>query len=199
MKRKIVLFVCLAGILAAGAFWLSVLERRSKGSSKPGTPQPPAASPAAASAHERAMLTEQLKRKPGHAPVLLRLAELEQEAGRPAQATEHLRTLLKSEPGNREALLELGRALHDSGDVPGALRETRRLLELDPKNVDAHYNLGAIHANQGELEAARQAWTEAVRIGPATESGKRAAAGLQQLVGMSLAATAHTAAARPSR
>lgn len=199
MKRKIAFLICLAGILALGAFWLSVMERRSKGSSKFATPAPAASSPAAANAHERAMLTEQLKLSPGHAPVLLRLAELEQEAGRPAQAAEHLRALLKSEPGNQEALLELGRLLYDSGDVPRALRETRRLLELDPNNVDAHYNLGAIHANQGEVEAARRAWTEAVRIGPATESGKRAAAGLPQLLRISSAVVAPAAAARPSR
>ena len=130
---------------------------------------------------------------------MLRLAELEQEAGRPAQAAGHLRALLKSEPGNREALLELGRLLYDSGDVPGALRETRRLLELDPNNVDAHYNLGAIHANQGEIEEARRAWTEAVRIGPGTESGTRAAAGLPQLPGISSAIVAPAAAARPSK
>ncbi|MDP2996118.1 MAG: tetratricopeptide repeat protein [Bryobacterales bacterium] len=196
MKRKIAFLICVAGILAFGAFWLSVMGRSPKGNSKPSAP---AASPAAANAHEQAMLTEQLKLKPDHAPVLLRLAELEQEAGRPAQAAGHLRTLLKSEPGNREALLELGRVLHDSGDVPGALRETRRLLELDPNNVDAHYNLGAIHANQGEIEAARRAWTEAVRIGPATESGKRAAAGLRQLAGMSSALVVPAAAARPSK
>jgi tetratricopeptide (TPR) repeat protein len=199
VKRKIAFFVCLAAVLAVGAFWLSVLERRSKGSSKSAAPAPAAASPAAAKAHERAMLAEQLKLKPGHAPVLLRLAEIEQEAGRPAQAVEHLRALLKAEPGNREALLELGRLLYDSGDAPGALRETRRLLELDPNNVDAHYNLGAIHANQGEVDAARRAWTEAARIGPATESGKRAAAGLRQLAGMSGAVVVPAAAARPSK
>ena len=185
MKRKITLFACLAAVTAIGAFWLSVLERHSKGGDEPRQSSSASGTPAASKAHELAMLTEQLKRKPGHAPVLLRMAELEQQGGKPAKAVEYLRELLNSDPANRDARLELGRALYNAGDAQGALAETRRLIEADPKNVDALYNLGAIYANLSDFGQARLAWLEAVRVAANSESGKRAAAGLTQIPGAS--------------
>ena len=95
------------------------------------------------SEHELKALGEQLKRKPGHAPVLFRMAELERAAGRHAEAAAHLREILKAEPG-KGSPLELGRALFEAGDVQAALAETASSLTGSRRNVDALYNLGAI-------------------------------------------------------
>ena len=131
--------------------------------------------------HEKVVLEEQLKRNPGHPPILMRLAELEQQAGRPAGAVTYLRSILDKDPKNADARLELGRSLYDSGDADGALAETKRLLADHPSNVDGLYNLGAIYANRNQFDLARQAWKQAVAIDSESESGRKAQDSLAKL------------------
>jgi tetratricopeptide (TPR) repeat protein len=125
-------------------------------------------------AHERAALEEELKRKPGHPPILLRLAEMEREAGKPSGAVPYLRQILDQDSKNEEARLELGRTLYDSGDIEGALKETKQLLADHPNQVDGLYNLGAIYANQNRFDLAREYWSKAVASDPLSDSGSRA-------------------------
>jgi tetratricopeptide (TPR) repeat protein len=132
-------------------------------------------------AHEKASLEEQLKKNPGHTPILMRLAELEQQAGNPAGAVPHLKQILEKDPGNEEARLELGRSLYDAGDVEGATKETKQLISDHPKNVDGLYNLGAIYANQNQLQLAQQYWMKAVAASPNSDSGRKAQDGLAKL------------------
>ncbi len=132
-------------------------------------------------AHEKAALEEQLKRNPGHPPILMRLAELEQQAGHPSGAVPYWRKVLDKDPKNADARLELGRSLYDSGDADGALAETKRLLADHPSNVDGLYNLGAIYANRNQFNLARQAWKQALAIDPKSESGRKAQDGLAKL------------------
>jgi tetratricopeptide (TPR) repeat protein len=132
-------------------------------------------------AHERAALEEQLKKNPDHAPILLRLAELEREAGNIAGAIPYLRQVLDKDPKNLDARLELGRALYETNDIAGALKETQRLLADHHGQVDGLYNLGAIYANQNKPDLARQYWMQAVKQDPQSDSGKRAKDGLAKL------------------
>jgi len=137
------------------------------------TPQNPA--------HERAALEEQLKKNPGHPPILLRMAELESEAGRPAGAVSYLKEALEHDTKNEDARLELGRTLYDTGDVDGAIRETKQLLADHPNQVDGLYNLGAIYANLNRTDLARQYWLQAVAAAPQSDSGRRAKQSLEML------------------
>jgi Flp pilus assembly protein TadD len=132
-------------------------------------------------AHEKAALEEQLKHNPDHPPILMRLAELEQEAGRPAGAVPYLRKLLEKDPKNPDARLELGRSLYETGDAEGALAETTRLIADHPDNIDGLYNLGALYANRNQFVQARQTWTKAVALDPNSDSGRKAQDGLAKL------------------
>ena len=132
-------------------------------------------------AHERAALEEELQRKPGHPPILFRLAEMEREAGRPSGAAAYLRQILDQDSKNEEARLELGRTLYEAGDVDNAIKETKQLLTDHPQQVDGLYNLGAIYANQNRLDLARDYWSKAVATAPASESGNRARESLAKL------------------
>ena len=166
----------LAAVLA-GALWYG-MNRQAIPEVKTQTPvAPPNA------AHEKVSLEEQLQKKPGHAPVLLRLAQIATEQGQPAEARSRLEELLKVEPANVEALLELGRTCYELNDLPCAIAKTEKVVEQDPKHVDALYNLGAIFANTGNTAKAREYWGRAVQVGPDSESGKKSAAGLKQLGG----------------
>jgi len=126
-------------------------------------------------------LQQHLSKKPNHTPVLLRMAQVAREMGKPAEAAQHLRQALQQEPGNREARLELGRALYETGDIGGAIKETQELLSKDPRDVDALYNLGAIYGNMKQDDSARKYWRQAVAIAPGSPSGKLAKQGLTQL------------------
>jgi tetratricopeptide (TPR) repeat protein len=131
--------------------------------------------------HEKAALEEELKKKPGHPPILLRLAELARDAGQPKQAAEYLKQAAAADPKNVDASVELSRTLYEANDVDGALKETKRLLTEHPNQVDALYNLGAIYANLGKPELARQYWAQAVSTDPASDSGRKSADALTKI------------------
>jgi TolA-binding protein len=131
--------------------------------------------------HEKAALEQELKQKPGHPPILLRLAELEQDGGHVDKAIAYLREVVQNDPKNEDGRLELGRALFETGDVQGALEQTENLVKDHPTNVDGLYNLGAIHANLSRNDLARQYWMQAVSTSPTSESGKRAQESLTKL------------------
>src|SRR5579872_5770833 len=77
--------------------------------------------------HELKALSVELEKKPNHPPILMRMAQLSRELGKPEEAIAHLRQLTKTEPNNMEGHLELGRALYESNDIPGAIEETNRV------------------------------------------------------------------------
>jgi tetratricopeptide (TPR) repeat protein len=132
-------------------------------------------------AQELEALRGHLENKPGHTPILFRMAQLSAGMGRLSEAAEHLKEILRQEPDNLEARLELGKVLYESGDVTQAIEQTKQVLEKDPKHVDALYNLGAIYANLNNLDLARQYWEQAVEADPQSESGQNSQKGLEQL------------------
>lgn len=161
-------------------FMLGGLNSYRSGSSPAPTAAPSAQAPQDPT-HEKAALEEELKKKPDHAPILLRLAELARADGKPKQAAEYLKKAVASDAKNVDARLELSRTLYEINDVEGALAETKRLLADHPNQVDGLYNIGAIYANHGNVALARQYWTQAVAADPASESGRKSADALTKI------------------
>ena len=124
MKRKVIIAVVPLAIGIGTLLVLNKMMSPSGSKSSPATTETQSAVPQNP-AHERAALEEELKKKPGHPPILLRLAEMERDAGRPAGAVQYLRQILEQDSKNEDARLELGRMLYDSGDIEGALKETK--------------------------------------------------------------------------
>lgn len=174
-KSAALISVFLAAAIGA-AYW--GLRRPHAREESSGTP---AGSALQNPAHERASLEASLKRRPGHAPILLRLAQLDMEEGKPADARARLEQLLAQEPSNVDALIELGRACFEAGDSACAWRVTAKALEQSPEHPDALYNMGALNANQGRLDKARELWGRAVRAAPDSEGGRKAAEALKRL------------------
>jgi tetratricopeptide (TPR) repeat protein len=177
--QKVIGAVGAAGIVLAALLTLMNKPKPRVTASQAGPPA--AANPAADRAHEMKSLEVELEKKPGHTPILFRMAQLARETGKPADAVQHLKEILKQEPNNQEALLELGRALYEAGDIDGAIAETNRLLALNAKQVDALYNMGAIYGNLNKPDLARQYWQRAVTADPSSESGRRAKESLGRL------------------
>jgi tetratricopeptide (TPR) repeat protein len=137
--------------------------------------------PTADRVHELKALEQELEKKREHPPILLRMAQIAGELGKPADAISYLQRLVKADPGNIDGRLELGRLLFENNDVQGSLRETSKILETNPKQVDALYNVGAIYANLNNAATARSYWNRAVASDPGSDSGKRAREGLEKL------------------
>jgi tetratricopeptide (TPR) repeat protein len=131
--------------------------------------------------HDLKVLEAALTKKPGHTPVLMQMAKLEEGTGKLDKAVEHLEEVVKREPGNLEAKLELGRVLYQRGNVQGALEQTEAILKVQPNYADALYNLGAIYGNLGNARLAREYWGRLVTNDPDSESGKRAKQMMAQL------------------
>ncbi|MBP1609611.1 MAG: hypothetical protein H6Q04_1846 [Acidobacteria bacterium] len=129
--------------------------------------------------HEKEMLTAALEKKPGHAPVLLKLAQIESVEGHLQESSGYLRKLLETDPDNPEANLELGKVLFQLGDVRGALDHTERILNTHPKHEDALYNMGAIYANIGNRREAMEYWKRLAALHSNSESAQKA----QQMMG----------------
>ncbi len=126
------------------------------------------------SEHDVKVLEAALAKKPGHGPVLMKLAKLEEDKGQLDKAADYLQQIVKQEPGNLEARLELGRVFYQKGNIQGALDQTQAILKAQPNNADALYNLGAIYGNLGNAQLARQYWGRLIAADPKSESGKRA-------------------------
>lgn len=135
--------------------------------------------------HDLKILEKALVKKPGHTPVLMNLARLEEEKGQFDEAAKHLTEIVDQDSGNLEARLELGKVLFQRGDVQGALKQTRAILEVQPRNPDALYNLGAIYGNLGNAAMAREYWGRLIALDPKSESGQRAQRMMPQLAGLS--------------
>jgi len=168
-----------------GAFLVFLFSATSRKDPHETRPSRMAAAPAPVEStdHELKALAMQLQKKPGHVPVLMRMAQLERDKGQMKDAVTHLREVLKTEPSNSDAHLELGRLLYETGDVNGAITETEKVLVVDPAQADALYNLGAIYANLGNSQRARSYWTKASETAPSAEIGRKARESLAKLGG----------------
>lgn len=167
-------------LLGGVSVFLLKVTQHSEGST---ASRPAPVSTAQSPEHELKALTAELEKKPGHAPILLRMAQIERDKGQFDDAAGHLREAVKTEPSSQEAHLELGRLLYERKDVNGAIAETEKVLTLNPKQVDALYNMGAIYANLGNAERARSYWSKAVQIDPSADSSRKAREGLAKLGG----------------
>jgi Flp pilus assembly protein TadD len=185
MEKNRVKFIGLAATLAVLAPLVYIAYRAERSDNTP-APTPSAVSPSATAApenpeHEIAALKEQLGSKPGHIPILLRLAQLTRDKGDLTAATAYLRQAVEAEPDNAEARLELGRALFESGDTQQAITETELILKKEPNQVDALYNLGAIYGNLNDRAKAREYFSRAAAADPTSPSGENAKKALAQL------------------
>ncbi len=177
LRRAVAIVILGIAVIAAG-FYLATHAKRSvkeEPSGHSGTGSPAFADGSREkNPHEQEMLRTALKKRPGHLPVLLRLAKIESESGHAQEAAADLRRILDMEPENPEANLELGKVLFQLGDIHGAIRHTEGILKTQPAYEDALYNLGAIYANIGDGNRARDYWTRLTAQHSNSESAQKA-------------------------
>ena len=179
---RLTILGCLSALIAApGLFYLGKNFASHRTASGRATVAAPTQAAADNTKHEAIFLAEALKKKPDHTPVLMRMAQISEESGKPTEAARNLREVVQREPANIDARLELGKTLFESGDIQGAIEQTKAILERQPDHADALYNLGAIYGNVGNAELARDYWSRLIAAKPQTESAQRAKRMMAQL------------------
>ena len=79
------------------------------------------------------------------------------------KAVSRLEAVVAAAPDHPRARMYLGLALFKAGQADRAVAELERAAELAPQSAAAHYNLGAVRRQRGEMDAAREAFTTALR------------------------------------
>ena len=111
----------------------------------------------------------------------LRIASLEYNAGRTAEAHQILDQLLKERPRNEEARIVKARLLLREGKPDDAAGHAVEAVKADSSSQAAHYTLGLISLARRDFEAAEKSFQEVIRLNP------RAAAAQTQLARLQLA------------
>lgn len=175
MRKPKTLAALAAGLTIVAGAWLLSRTGASGGTSGP----PP--NRAWDAAHEKILLAGQLQRNPTHAPILLRLAQIERSAGNLQGARGYLEKAVAANGGQIDIRLELGLVDSEMGDLATAEAQNRAVLRIDNRQPDALYNLGAIAANRGDLDRARQLWMDAIRTGGNTDAAAKAKTAMERL------------------
>ena len=111
-RKKWALRIGSLALIGGGALFLLRVTERAESTAPPARPAAVQDNPV----HELKELAVQLQKKPGHLPVLMRMAQIEHDQGKLAEAEAHLREALAGEPGNADVHLELGLVLYEKGD-----------------------------------------------------------------------------------
>lgn len=97
------------------------------------------------------------------------------------KALGELTAVLRGNPLKLEARLSLGRVYFAMDRPEQAIAEYRRVLDTYREYGDVHYYLGLAHLKLQNIPAARNAFSEVVRIKPNSELGRSAAGYLELL------------------
>src|SRR5271165_5833527 len=138
MKYRRTLAAAAAVLLFAGGGWL--LNREKSSGSHP-SQGPSEMNPA----HEKVFLSEQLRRNPGHSPILLRLAHIEHSEGDLHAARQHLEQAIVADGKQVDVRLELGLVCWELGDFAAAEEQNRVVLRIDPSQARVVGYLRNVH------------------------------------------------------
>jgi Tfp pilus assembly protein PilF len=86
--------------------------------------------------------------------------------GQVEQALEHYRQAVTDERESPAYFLNYGVALMAAHQPAEALEAFTRAADVDPNNVDAYQNAGLVLEQMGALDAAKQAFAEALKRDP---------------------------------
>lgn len=174
MRSRRAIAALAAALLIGGGGWLFTRAKNPGGAA-------PASSPALDLTHEKAFLAEQSARNPTHAPILLRLAQIERSEGNLSAARQHLEQAVAADGKQVDIRLELGLVCWEMGDFAAAEEQNRTVLRFEPGQPDALYNLGAISANRGNAAQAREFWRDAIRSGRNSDAAGKARQAVERL------------------
>jgi tetratricopeptide (TPR) repeat protein len=111
---------------------------------------------------------------PNDATPQFNLGNILRDAGKLQAAAERYARAVALDPSHARAWFNLAH-IEDALKRPQeALKHLRRAVAADPAYADAHYNLAEIAERLGDDDTAARAWSEYLRLDPASEWGEEA-------------------------
>lgn len=107
--------------------------------------------------------------------LLLRAANLYDDAKEYAIATQLYARYLELDPNNPDARVDYAIALINQGLQREGVTEMRRVVNEHPTHQKAHLNLGILYAQIQRWDEAKKLWEIALKLNPNNDAGKRAA------------------------
>ena len=108
----------------------------------------------------------------GFGGATIRLAALDYEEHRVAEAHSQIDMVTAKEPRNVEALLVKARFLLVENKIDEALRRAKSAVALDSRSAAAQQLLGTIYAGRGEVDEAIAAFSEVLKLSPRSLGAK---------------------------
>ena len=135
-----------------------------------------------------AILTKAAARKEGGADATVRLAAIEYEQGKTAEAHKLIDDLLARNARNSQALLVKARFLMREKKLDAALARAKAAVAVAPRSVPGQYLLGTLYAAAKRPDEAIAAFTEVLRLNPRAVVAQAQLAQLQMMNGESASA-----------
>lgn len=107
--------------------------------------------------------------------LLLRAANLYDDAKDYATATQLYARYLELDPKNADARVDYAISLLNQGLQREGVTEMRRVVDEYPTHQKAHLNLGILYAQIERWDEAKKLWKIALNLNPNNDAGKRAA------------------------
>ncbi len=107
--------------------------------------------------------------------LLLRAANLYDDAKEHATAAQLYARYLELDPNNPDARVDYAIALINQGLQREGVTEMRRVVDEHPTHQKAHLNLGILYAQIERWDEAKKLWQIALNLNPNNDAGKRAA------------------------
>ena len=105
------------------------------------------------------------KAKPGP-ELYVAIAQLYQQADKPAEAEQQYQLALKEKPDHLAALLGYAQLKDCQGKSEEALQLYQRAIKAHPQQASVHNNIGLCYARQGRLDEAVAAMNHAIQLEP---------------------------------
>jgi len=119
-------------------------------------------------------LEQVVANNPSDLSSLLKLANLQQDAGIFEKAIANYKKYLEVNPSNPDARIDMGVCYFNLSDHDNAIKEMEKALEYNPTHQIGHLNLGVVNLNAGNLDVSKEWFKKAVEINPNSDAGKRA-------------------------
>jgi cytochrome c-type biogenesis protein CcmH/NrfG len=97
-----------------------------------------------------------LSENPQDEKAILRLAEIDGEAGNVEKSAEGYARAVELQPGDADAKLGLAKTLMDMNQPEKALPLLEQAVHLEPTNAMAHYRLGSLYRKKGRMEDSKR-------------------------------------------
>ncbi|HOY66916.1 MAG TPA: tetratricopeptide repeat protein [Candidatus Ozemobacteraceae bacterium] len=117
-------------------------------------------------AQEITLVRKKLAKNPGSYPLMLRLAQLQEERGEVSNALDTMDGCLKSGPQAPEVHLYHGSLLRRAGEPDKAREAFQKALALNKYLAKAHYQLGSLERAAKRIPEARDALQKCIQLTP---------------------------------